>query len=480
MNQKPKTERQSDREVEARIARTAPIHRPLARVVQAGIGITKPPKTLGIGGVVIGFLALIGIGTLLLSLPAARQPDAELDLLVTLFTATSAVCVTGLVVVSTGDYWTTFGHAVIAGLIQVGGIGVMTASMLILLILRRSISLRDRFMVRETSGIAQIHRVGGLVLVIILATILIELVGGIALWYQFYARYGMTDHVWLAVFHSISSFNNAGFDIFTNGPSVAEFAGDAAFLVTTGILIVAGGLGMLLLLDIVSKRKWGKLTFNTRIVLTTSILLLVFGFMTIFFFEYTNPDTLGKMSVMEKTTTAAFHSASRTAGFSSVDVSKVKEETQFIKIVLMYIGGATGSTAGGIKVTTFAVLVLATFASVRGYEHGKLFGRRIPHRVVYRAGAVAGLYALLILGGAFVLIITEQFNFREILFEVVSASGTVGWTAGITSELSSAGRITIIVLMFVGRLGPLTLAFMLGQRAKEPLYEEPESDVAIG
>ncbi|MDA1188638.1 MAG: Trk family potassium uptake protein [Chloroflexi bacterium] len=480
MNEEPQIERRPNEEGQARVARTASIHRPLARVVQAGMGIAKPPKTLGVGGIVVGFMLVIGIGTLLLSLPGARQPGTDWDPIVALFTATSAVCVTGLEVTNTGEYWSTFGHVVIAGLIQVGGIGVMTASLLILLLLRRSISLRDRFLVREASGIARIHSVAGLVLIITLSTIIIEVIGGIALWYQLYARYDAPNSVWLATFHTISSFNNAGFEIFQNGSSLSSFAGDAVFLFTTGILIVAGGLGMLLLLDMASKRKWGKFTFNTRIVLATSAILLVFGFLTIFFFEYTNPQTLGNMSVTEKATNAAFHSASRTAGFASIDVNKANEETQFIKIILMYIGGATGSTAGGIKVTTFAVLVLATFAAVRGYENATVFGRRISHRIVYRAGAVAGLYAVLIFLGAFVLIITEEFNFREILFEAVTASGTVGWTTGITSELSQAGRITLTVLMFVGRLGPLTLAYMLGQRAKEPLYEQPESEVAIG
>ncbi|MBM3944204.1 MAG: Trk family potassium uptake protein [SAR202 cluster bacterium] len=479
MNEPPNIERGQNPEGQTRVARTAPIHRPLSRVIQTGMTIATPPKALGIGGVVLGFLLLIGIGTALLSLPVARQPGTEWNGLTALFTATSAVCVTGLTVENTGAYWSGFGQGVIFALMQAGGLGVMTASLLILVILGRSISLRDRFLVREVSGIARIRSVAGLVLIIIVSTAILEVLGGIAIWYQLYANYDLPNPIWKAAFHTISSFNNAGFDIF--GDSLAGFSHDPVFLFTTAVLVVSGGLGMLLLLDVLSKRRWHGLTLNTRLILSTTAGLLILGFLAILLFEYTNPNTLGPMSVKDKIANAAFHSVTtRSAGLNTITVADTNEETEFIKIALMFVGGATGSTAGGIKVGTFAVLVLATIAAIRGFEHAQVFGRRIPHRVVYRAGAVAGLYALFIFTAAFVLIITETENFRDILFETMSAIATVGLSTGITPDLSVAGKITLVIAMFIGRLGPLTLAYTLGQRSKEPLYEQPEAEVAIG
>jgi len=463
------------------VARTAPVHRPLVKVVQLGRSVAKPPKALGVGGVVIGFLIIIVIGTVLLSLPVAREPGTEWSLLTSLFTSVSAVCVTGLEVTDTSEYWSTFGHAVILGLIQAGGIGVMTSSMLILILLGRPISLRDRFLVREMAGIVPIRSVGGLVIVIIIATVLLELAGGAFFWYRLHERYDLAQPIWQAAFHSVSSFNNAGFEIFREGDSLTTFAFDPAFLMVTAVLIIFGGFGMLLLLDVISKRRWRVLTLSTRLVLLTSFALLLFGFVSVFIFEYNNPATLGGMTIQNKAANAFFHSAdTRTAGFASISMAESNEETQFAKIALMYIGGATGSTAGGIKVTTFVVLVLATIVAVRGFEHISIFGRRIGHRTVYRALSVAALFALVIFVATFILIITEPFQFRQVLFEVVSALSNVGLSLGITADLSLAGKFTVIVLMFVGRLGPLTLAYMLAQRARERMYEAPEANVAIG
>jgi trk system potassium uptake protein TrkH len=481
MNESPTPEKTERPRSQGLVARTAPVHRPLVKVVQLGRSVAKPPKALGVGGVVIGFLIVIFLGAILLSLPIARVPGTEWSFLTALFTSVSAVCVTGLEVTDTGVYWSTFGHAVILGLVQAGGIGVMTSSMLILILLGRPISLRDRFLVREMAGIVPVRSVGGLVVVIIIATVILELAGGAFFWYRLHERYDSTQPIWQAAFHSISAFNNAGFEIFQEGSSLTTFAHDPLFLIVTAVLIIFGGFGMLLLMDLISKRRWRALTLSTRLVLLASVALLLFGFVSIFVFEYNNPATLGGMTIQDKATNAFFHSAdTRTAGFTSISMTESNEETQFAKIALMYIGGATGSTAGGIKITTFVVLVLATFVAIRGYEHISIFGRRIGHRIVYRALSVAALFALVIFVATFILIITEPFQFRQVLFEVVSALSNVGLTLGITPDLSVAGKITIAVLMFIGRLGPLTLAYTLAQRSRERMYEAPEGDVAIG
>ncbi|MDA1189010.1 MAG: Trk family potassium uptake protein [Chloroflexi bacterium] len=463
-----------------RTTRTIPVHRPYTRVINLSKHIPKPPKTLGVSGIILGFALLIAIGTVLLSLPASRQPDTEWSFITAFFTSTSAVTVTGLEVVDTAS-WSVFGQYVILGLIQIGGLGVMTASMFILIILGRSVSLRDRFMVKETIGISRARSVGGLVLLIVIATIVIELIDGLAISYLLSSRYDLDHPVRLGIFHAVSSFNNAGFDIFRQGSSLIAFEHDIIFITLTSTVIIAGGLGMLVLFDTLTKWRWKAFSINTRIVLTTTAFLLVFGFVTIFIFEYNNPLTFRDISVPDKIANAAFQSVTaRTAGFDTIHAEDTREETRFIQIALMYIGGATGSTAGGIKVSTFAILVLATIASIRGVEHASVFGRRIGHRVVYQAGAIAALFALIILIASFTLIITDGLPFQLILFEVVSAGSTVGLSTGITPGLSLAGKLTILILMFIGRLGPLTLAHSLAQHAKQPLAELPESELAIG
>lgn len=432
-------------------------------------------------GVIVGFMALISLGTFLLSLPNAREPGMEWDFWSTLFTATSAVCVTGLVVVDTGTYWSPFGQAVILGLIQAGGLGVMTASMLILMVLRRAIAFRDRFELYESSRAGGLRSVKGLIWLTILISLVFELLGAAAIWYRLRPIEGGEGALWPSLFHAVSAFNNAGFDIMKGFASLSGFARDRVFLLIIGVLVVSGGLGILVLLDMASKRSWRPLSPNSKMVLLVSAFLLAVGFSGILAAEFTNPSTLGGMALPDKLANALFHSVTaRTAGFNSLPVEAFHDETLFLTMALMYIGGATGSTAGGIKVNTFGVLLLATMAAARGYEQTSAFGRQFSHRLVYRAVAVVTMSLGMVFVGTLVLTVTEGFAFSQTLFEVFSAFGTVGLTTGITPELSVAGKVNIIVLMFVGRLGPLTLAYALAQRARKPRYALPEEDIAIG
>ncbi|MBI4200661.1 MAG: Trk family potassium uptake protein [Chloroflexi bacterium] len=475
-------EKKAEREGEQfQVTRTHRLYRPRSKVVRLEKRTPGSPRAVGVTGVVLGFAALIAVGTALLSLPAARAPGSEWDLVNTLFTAISAVCLTGLVVVDTGTYWAHFGQAVILGLIQAGGLGVMTASMLLLIILRQRISFRDRFDVYEESRAANIRSVGGLIFVTVLVTLLVELLGAAAIWYRLAYSYADKQALWRGLFHSISAFNNAGFDTMGGYTSLTSFARDPVLLMVVAFLFVSGGLGVLVLLDIIRKHSWRGLSPNSKMVLLASALLLALGMAGILALESTNSKTLGSLSLADKLSNAFFHSAApRTAGFNTLPIGDLRDETLFLTTILMFIGGATGSTAGGVKVATLTVLILATLASVRGYEHTSGFGRRFSHRLVYRALALVTLSMTVVVLGTFILIITEDFPFRQVLFEVVSAFGTVGLTTGITPDLSVAGKLTIGVLMFVGRLGPLTVAAALAQGAREPRYQLPEGEVPLG
>lgn len=467
--------------MQPRVFRTPKIWRPFPRLVRLAERVRRPPQAIGVTGVLFGFAALIVVGASLLSLPVARAPGQSFNLLTSLFTATSAVCVVGLVVVDTGTYWSIFGQAVILGLVQLGGLGIMTASMLILIVLRRPVSLQDTFELHEVSNTAGVRNTSALILLTILITVGVEAAGALALWVGFREVFGEEGSLWPALFHAISAYNNAGFDIMGDYSSLTRFAHSPAVLGATALLIVGGGLSILVLVDVAVKRSWKALTPNSKIVLTATLILLAVGSGGILLAEFNNPLTLGNLSLGDKAMNSLFYSvAARTAGFNSIPISGVQDESLFLTMALMFIGGATGSTAGGIKVATFAVLVLAAVASVRGYSYAAAYGRRFSHRLVLRALTIATLAAALVFVGTLILTMTEAFPFPTLLFEVVSAFATVGLSAGITPDLTVVGKLTVIVIMFLGRLGPLTVAYALAERAREPRYHLPEKDVAVG
>ncbi|MBI4203056.1 MAG: Trk family potassium uptake protein [Chloroflexi bacterium] len=464
----------------ARVTRTPRIFRPFDRVVRLRTALPGPPRAIGAGGVVIGFLALIAVGTALLSLPEARRPGADGSFITALFTATSAVCVTGLVVVDTADYWSPLGQGIILALIQAGGLGIMTASMLILIVFRRPISLRDRLQLQETSRFAGIRNVVDLVVLTVVTTLFLESVGALLLTWRLYDA-GHSSPVWNGIFLSVSAFNNAGFDISGGYQSLVPFVTDPVLLGIMGTLIVLGGLGVLVILDCLPKGSRWHTSINTKMVLTATPVLLAIGFVAILVMEFNNPQTLGERDLGQKLWNALFHSiTARTAGFATLPVDKFSDATLFINEALMFIGGASGSTAGGTKLSTTVLLLLATWSGVQGYEGVSGYGRRFSNQLVYRALAILFLAFLVIFTAALVLLLTEGFPFPRTLFEVVSAFGTVGLSTGITPELSMLGKLVIVVVMFIGRLGPLTLAYRMAQRAREPNYRYPETDIPLG
>jgi trk system potassium uptake protein len=443
-----------------------------------------PPPALSL---VLLFVVLIAIGTALLMLPIATNDGSATRFLDALFTATSAACVTGLVVLDTATHWSPFGQVVILLLIQAGGFGIMAGSTLLLLIfLGRRTTLRDRILVQESLGGLQLGNVTSVLKRIAVFTLVVEAVGAVVLSIAFVSGPeagppGDPLGVWWGIFHSVSAFNNAGFDLTGGFRSLTPFVDDWVVLLTIAMLLTLGGLGFAIVGDAVVKRRWSRVALETKLVLGTTAALLVGGSLLIGFTEWTNAGTLGALPEEQRLLNALFESATlRTAGFTALDTGAFAEATLFVVMALMFIGGASGSTAGGIKVNTFSVLLIAIVSTVRGQPSAMAFGRRIQHAVVYRALAVA----LLALAWVFVvglgLTLTSDATFVQTLFEAISAFGTVGATTGITPELPDGARMIAAFAMFVGRLGPLTLVLALAARQRPIPFRPAVESVRIG
>ncbi len=435
-----------------------------------------------------GFAILIGVGTLLLLLPIASVQDGSASFLAALFTATSATCVTGLVVVESATHWTGFGQGVIAALMYLGGLGILTAGTVLLIAIGRRITLPERLVLRESLGVTSLGGVIGLVRHVFLLATAIQLIGFLILFFRFLGTYNAGRAAWQALFHSISAFNNAGFFIFPDSASLSAFQRDYLVLFIMGILIVLGALSFVVIADLARHRRFSRWTLDTRlVVLGTAFLWLVGGLVT-FFFEYRNGATLGELSLGGQVANSLFQSVgSRTAGFSTVDFGATQPHTNFMNLVQMFIGGAAASTAGGIKINTAMVLVVAVLASLRGRSHAEAFRRELPYAQVARAMAVVGLAMAILFTVVMSLTLTEQakmgegaFTFLDLAFEAVSAFTTTGLSTGITSELTHPGQYILVAAMYVGRLGPLTIALGLALRERRAIYRFAQETVRIG
>jgi len=441
-------------------------------------GRSTPPAVV----FVYGFAAFILIGALLLMLPICSAGGHWTSFPDSLFTATSAVCVNGLVVVDTGTYWSGVGQVVIVALIQAGGLGFMTSSTLLLLLLRRQATLRDRVLLNEALGEVRPGYAFRLARKIIIFTAAVEIVGFLILTTSFAPRVGMPRALWWGVFHAVSAFNDAGFDLIGKYRSLVPYDHEPAILLTFAGLLMLGGISYTVVEDVIQRRgRFSRLTLDTKLVLVTTAGLIVLGTLGILFTERANPGTLGSFDGGTRLLNAFFQAVSpRTAGFASIDIAKMTEDGLVVMIGLMFIGGAAGSTAGGIKVQTFSVLLFAMISSVRGSTEVVAFGRRIPTPLVLRAIAVSFLSLSLVFLVSLSLTLTEHLPYVQLLFETVSAFSTTGLSAGLTPHLSLAAHLILIFTMFAGRLGPLTLALALASRERRPSYRLPEEGVKIG
>lgn len=417
----------------------------------------------------------------MLLLPFSTNSGQSPGFINALFTATSAVCVAGLVIADTATYWSPFGQAVILALIQIGGLGFMAGATIVLLLIGRRITLKDRLLLREALGSSGI---GGLVRFtqgIALMVLAIEAVGAILLLIRFASRYPVGSAIWQAVFHAISGFNNAGFSILPESQGFIPYQEDYYVIIVVSILMVLGATGYAVLANVARVRRFTRLALDTKIVIVASVSLLVLGTFLIMLMEFTNPNTLGPLPIQYKLLNSFFLSAaSRTTGFSTIPIGSLTEYTLFFIMALMFIGGAAGSMSGGIKVNTFGVLTAAIVASIRGREHAEAFGREISESQIHKALTLAALAIGIIFTSVMILTFTEGAQFIATFFESVSAFSIVGHSTGITPTLSVWGKVTITITMFLGRVGPLTLAYSLTQRMERSLYRYAEERVKIG
>jgi len=457
---------------------------PMVEPWRIPLAIVRPPRfrSLPITVVVYAFAIIIGVGAVLLMLPVSSESGQSTPFVDALFTATSAVCVTGLVVVDTGPHFSLFGEGVIMALMQIGGFGIMTGGTFLLVSLGRRVGLREKLIVGESMGLDKLGGLVPLVMGIMVFTIVAEGLGMVMFYIRFSSEFSPTTAVWTSVFHAVSSFNNAGFDLFGgNFQSLANYQNDPLIVLGTAALVILGGISFIVVVDVVRMKRFRRLGLDTKLVLFTTGVLLAVGMIVILAMEYNNPDTLGLMTWPQKVLVAFFHSVTpRTAGFAVLNVGSMAVYTLFFMIMLMYIGGASGSTAGGIKVNTFGMLAATVWSTIRGREHAGAFGREFKSQQIHRALTIVMLSIGLVGVVALVLAITQDAPFIDLLFETVSAFGTVGLSTGITGGLTTAGKLIIVLTMFVGRLGPLTLAFSLVQRQQRTIYRYPQEDVRIG
>lgn len=434
----------------------------------------------------IGFFCIIFIGGTLLTLPVASADGKSIGAVNAYFTATSAVCVTGLVTVDTGTSYSLFGQVIILLLIQAGGLGFMTMATLVFMLIGKRINLRERLTIQESLNEDSLAGLVRLVRNVVVVTFLFEAMGALLLSSRFIPIYGFGKGLWMGVFHSISAFCNAGFDLIGGFRSLVPFVGDPVINFTIMGLIVFGGLGFMVIIEIYRKRSYKKLSLNSRLVLLMSAGLLLLGFIFFFFVEYSNPKTLGPLPWWQKIMAAMFQSVTpRTAGYNTVDQAALTPASVLMTILLMFVGASPASTGGGIKTTTAAVILLSVRSVIRGREEVEFNRRRLPTGLHRRAVAIFLISALLVIVITIALMLIERkdnFPFENILFEVVSAFGTVGLSRGITPELAIPSKLLIMLTMFAGRVGPLTITLALAQRmaAGNKGIKYPEEKVMVG
>jgi len=441
---------------------------------------TSPTKII-----VVVFLAIILLGTCLLMLPAASRTGQSVGFRPALFTATSATCVTGLVLGDTWTMWSGFGQIVILCMIEIGGLGFMSAASLVIFVLRKKIGLRQRMVMAQALSVNEMEGVVRLQKWVLIGSLVIQSTGAAILFLRFLPEYGAVQSLKWSVFHAVSAFCNAGFDILGNvapGASMIPFNDDPIVLITLMGLVVIGGLGFFVWEEVATVRSFKKFSVYTKLVLTTTLVLLLGGALLFGILEWNNPDTLGSMPVWQKLLNACFQSVTvRTAGFAGVDQAVLTDGGKAVSILLMLVGGSSGSTAGGLKTVTVVVLILFVVARARGRRNVSVFKRSIPNDKIMDAVTIISIVVGLALAGAIFISATSGIGFLNSLFETASALATVGLTAGVTTSLSLASQYLIILFMFFGRVGVLTisLGFLMGNKA-EDRFRYADTNLLIG
>ncbi|WP_461817974.1 TrkH family potassium uptake protein [Faecalimonas sp.] len=440
-----------------------------------------------------GFLGTILLGGVLLYLPICNtKPIQFTD---ALFTSTSAVCVTGLVTIVPATQFTVLGKGILLVLIQIGGLGVIACTFSFFLILKKKITLRERIIIQETYNMDTLSGLVKFLIKIIKGTFIVEGVGAILFSFQFVREYGLVEGVCYSIFHSVSAFCNAGIDILGNG-SFTEYATNPLINFTTMSLIIIGGIGFTVWGDVLKnvfedigeegysvKKIFTKLTLHSKIAISMTLALILLGTVSFFVLEYANPETFGNMTFGEKLMASGFHSVStRTAGFATVSQSGLTNGSKLITCLLMFVGGSPAGTAGGVKTTTVAMLILACRSVIKGGRDTECFGRRIAEDNIRTGLAVIILsMGFLITGTVIVSVLESDVEFMRVLYETTSAMGTVGLSADLTSQLETASKYVIVMLMYIGRIGPVTMALIFGKgHTKDRVRELPEKRILVG
>ncbi len=439
--------------------------------------------------IMLSFLLTIFVGSILLSLPissASGEPIAYID---ALFTATTATCVTGLVTLPTFSAFSTFGHVVILLLIQIGGLGVITVMSAIMIMLHRRIGLGDSVLIQDAFNINTLSGLVGFIKKVIAGTFIVEAVGALFYMIVFVPEFGLRG-IWISVFTSVSAFCNAGIDIISEN-SLCAYATNPVINAVTSLLIILGGLGYIVWWDIIRVVKkirrqgikaFAHLTLHTKVVLSSTFVLIFAGALLIFAFERENPLTVGTYSLAEKLQASLFQSVTtRTAGFAAIDQQHLTNGTSIVSMLLMFIGGSPAGTAGGIKTVTFTVLVASAISSIKNREETTLFNRSIRRQAVSRALAVATMSSAIMLASTLLLSAVTDASALDIFYETVSATATVGLTRGLTSQLNTWGKLIITATMYLGRIGPISLAVAFNVRKKSHnIVKSPYEDISIG
>ncbi|MFP5107158.1 TrkH family potassium uptake protein [Neobacillus sp. C211] len=430
---------------------------------------------------ILGFTGLIFLGTCLLMIPGATKDRHHLSLIDALFESTSAICVTGLAVVDTGTTFTLFGQIVLLFLIQVGGWGFMTSGILMFIILGKRIGFKQRLLLQDSLNTFTLGGVIKLVQRVIIITLIVETLGAVVLSIRWAQEMSVGKAIYYGIFHSISAFNNAGFGL--EADSLSKWVGDPTVNIVITSLFMLGGIGFFVVSDVFQKKNLRRFSLHTKLALFFTLLINVVSTLIIFGLEYNNPATLGSLGTADKWWAAYFQGVvPRTAGFNTIDISQMTLSSLVYMMGLMFIGASSGSTGGGIKVTTFALLLFALWSVITNKEDINIFKRRVPTSLVFRALSIAVSGVLFIFVIFFLLTITEKgADMSKLAFETVSAFGTVGLSAGFTTELSPLGRILITIMMFIGRVGPLTMAFALAIHSnKKANFRYAEEKILIG
>lgn len=430
----------------------------------------------------IGFAVVIFVGTVLLSLPISSVDSKGTPFIDSFFISTSAVCVTGLVTLDTGTHWNYFGKTVILVLIELGGLGFMSFATLIALLLGKKITFKERLVMQEAMNSFDLQGLVKMVKYILGFTFFVQFMGALLLSTQFIPIYGFTEGIYFSIFHSVSAFCNAGFDLIGEYRSLTPFAENTVIILTISSLIVIGGLGFAVWSEIYTFKDLKKLSLHSKVVIAITTALLVIGWILMLLFEINNPATLGPMSFKGKILNSLFASVTpRTAGFNSISTSDMTMPGRFLTIMLMFIGGSPGSTAGGIKTATFGIVVLTVISVIKGKEDTEVFKKRIARDLVLRSFVITSLAAGLVVIVTILLSISEVgASLEYIFYEAVSAFGTVGLSLGLTTKLSFVGKLIISFTMYCGRLGPLTLALALAKAKSIKNIRYPEEKILVG